>query len=427
VTVALSTAIAPAEGPLSGRVRVPGDKSVAQRAALLAAVADGRSSLRDYPSSTDAQAALGVAAALGVELERTGGDVSIDGRGWDGLIEPSGAVSCVRSGTAMRLATGLLAGAGIRAVLSGDPQLVTRPMERVAEPLRRMGAHVRTTDGHAPITVEPSPLRGVRFEPPVASAQVKSAVLLAGLRAEGITTVVEPVPTRDHTERLLRWLGVEVRTEDGVGVARSDVPPFELDVPGDPSSAAALLAAAAVVPGSEVIVDDVSLNPTRTAFLDLLRAMGADVSVDPTGEAGPEPVGRVAVRAAPLGGIAVDPAGVPALIDELVLVGAVAAFAHGVTEVRGADELRVKESDRIAGLVANLRFLGVDAEELPDGFVVRGPSRPEGRPVDARGDHRLAMAFSVLALGAKAPMSVTGMSSVEDSFPGFLDALDGLR
>jgi 3-phosphoshikimate 1-carboxyvinyltransferase len=353
--------------------------------------------------------------------------VTIHGRGWNGLAEPDAPVSCVRSGTAMRLAAGLLAGAGVRAVLSGEAQLLARPMERVTEPLRRMGAQVHTTDGRAPITIDPAALRGIRYEPPVASAQVKSAVLLAGLRAEGTTIVIEPVPTRDHTERLLRWLDVEVLEDDGVGVRRSDVLGFVLRVPGDPSSAAALVAAAAVVPGSEVAVDDVCTNPTRTAFLDLLHEMGAVVEVTSVHDDGPEPAGRISLRAGPLRGVTVGPDRVPSLIDELPLLGAVAAFAEGDTEVRGAAELRVKESDRIAGLVANLRRLGVVAEELPDGFVVRGPSRPRGGSVDALGDHRLAMALSVAALGAEEPVSVAGMESVEDSFPGFLGTLDGLR
>ena len=427
MTLALSTAIEPARGPLSGSVRVPGDKSVAQRAALLAAVADGRSVLRSYPASEDARAALRVVHELGIGIDHAADDVTIEGRGWGGLRPPERPISCVRSGTTMRLATGLLAGAGVRTILTGEPQLLGRPMERVAAPLRLMGAEVETTDGRPPVTLHPRPLRGTCYELPVASAQVKSAVLLAGLRADGETTVIEPLPTRDHTERLLRWVGVEVGTADGLTVGRSEIPPFELRVPGDPSSAAVVLAAAAIVPASDVVVEDVCMNTTRTAFVELLRGMGAEVTVEPSGVVGPEPTGRIRVRSGPLLGAAVRPDEVPALIDELPLVAILGAFADGITEVRGASELRVKETDRIEGLVAMLRFLSVDITGLPDGFAVRGPSPPRPGRVDGRGDHRLARAWAVLALGATGPVSVGGMEAVDDSFPGFLGALDSLR
>ena len=427
MTLALTTAIDPAGGPLSGSVRVPGDKSIAQRAALLAAVASGRSVLRSYPASEDARAALRVVHELGVEVDHLADDVTIEGRGWAGLRPPERPISCVRSGTAMRLAAGLLAGAGVPLTLTGEPQLLGRPMERVAAPLRAMGADVSTTDGRPPITLLPRPLHGIRYQLPVASAQVKSAVLLAGLRADGDTTVVEPTPTRDHTERLLRWVGVEVGTTDGITVRRSEIPAFELRVPGDPSSAAVLLAAAAIIPRSDIVVEDVCVNPTRMAFVELLRRMGADVSIEPTGVVGPEPAGRIRLRSHPLGAVTVGPGDVPGLIDELPLVAVLGAFADGVTEVRGAGELRVKESDRIGGLVGMLRSLGVDIAELPDGFAVRGPSLPDAGRVDGRGDHRLAMALAVVALGAPGPVSIGGMAAVDDSFPRFLGVLDSLR
>ncbi|MDQ4005761.1 MAG: 3-phosphoshikimate 1-carboxyvinyltransferase [Actinomycetota bacterium] len=431
MTTTTSTAIRPAEGPLRGRVRVPGDKSVAHRAAIVGAIARGATEIRAYPESADAEATLSVLSAVGIPVRRTGVGVRIEGRGWDGFRAPRAPVSCMRSGTTMRLMAGVLAAAGSRATLTGDPQLLARPMERVADPLRVMGARITTEDGRPPIEIEPAALRGVRYELPVASAQVKSAILLAGLRAAGETTVVERLPTRDHTERLLSWLDARIsigaEVPRSISIRPSELAAFELEVPGDPSSAAPILAAAALIPGSEVVLDGVGLNPSRTAFAALLSTMGARIDLEENHTAGPEPVGRIVARHGALRAASIGADEVPALIDELPLVGVVAAFAEGVTEVRGAGELRVKESDRIRGLVENLRLLGVDAEEVRDGFVVRGPSRPRGGGADARGDHRLAMALAVLGLAAEGPVSVAGMDSVDDSFPGFLDTLDGLR
>jgi 3-phosphoshikimate 1-carboxyvinyltransferase len=323
---------------------------------------------------------------------------------------------------------GVLAGGAARVVLTGEPQLLRRPMDRVAEPLRRMGARVDTTDGRAPMTVAGGGLSGMEHRLAVPSAQVKSAILLAGLRASGTTTVIEPVPTRDHTERLLRWLGLPLETEAGrVSVRAAEPPPFETEIPGDLSSAAPVLAAAALVPGSDVTVEDVGLNPTRTAFLDLLRRMGAAVEVLPREEAGPEPLGGVRVRHGPLQAVSPGGGEIAGLIDELPLVGVLATRAEGTTVVRGAGELRVKESDRITGLVRGLRGLGADAEELPDGFAVRGPARLRGGACDAGDDHRLAMAFAVAGLAASDPVAVRGMASVSDSFPGFSETLGALR
>ena len=419
-------AIRPADGPLRGRASVPGDKSIAQRAAIVAAVARGRSVIHAYPRSADCLSTLGALGRLGVEVEDRGADMVVHGSGWDGLRGPDRAVDCGRSGTAIRLLTGVVAGAAIPATLTGDPQLLTRPMERVAEPLRQMGARIETSEGRPPIVLEPAPLHGIRFEPPVASAQVKSAVLLAGLRAEGATVVLERQRTRDHTERLLAWLGVPLTTTEGVAVEQADLDAFELAVPGDPSSAAPLLAAAATLPRSEVVIEDVGLNPTRTTFLDVLEQMGATVEVDRGEDLGPEWAGMVGIRGARLRGLEIAPGQVAGLIDELPLIGVLGALADGDTVVRGAAELRVKESDRIAGLVAGLRALGIDAEELDDGFTVRG-GRPSGGTVDAAGDHRLAMAFAVLALSAAGPVTIGGLDRVGDSFPGFVETLESLR
>lgn len=425
------TEVKPAEGPLSGTERVPGDKSISHRMALVAAVAAGRSTLRGFSRAGDCEATLALLGALGVSIARGAETVAIDGAGWDGLRSPDGDVDCGRSGTTMRLACGLLAGAALDVTLTGDPQLLRRLMERVAEPLRRMGAGVETTDGRPPLRIRGGTLTGVEYALPIASAQVKSAMLLAGLRAEGTTTVSEPVPTRDHTERLLAWLDAPIEIEDAllrrISVRRGDLRAFEATVPGDVSSAAPLLAAAAAIPGSAVTVEDIGLNPSRTEFLNVLARMGAEVEIEPAADAGPEPAGRVTVRHAGLRAVEIDPLEVPGLIDELPLLGVLGALADGTTVVRGAEELRVKESDRIAGLIAGLRALGADAEELPDGFSVTGPSALKGDAVDSRGDHRLAMAFAVAALAATAPVAVDGLDSVADSFPGFIQTLESLR
>jgi 3-phosphoshikimate 1-carboxyvinyltransferase len=331
----------------------------------------------------------------------------------------------------MRLLSGALAPFPLDVTLTGDAQLLARPMERVAAPLRAMGADVGTAEGgRPPVRLAGGGLHGVEYSPPVASAQVKSAVLLAGLGARGATTVREATPTRDHTERLLVAMGGRLtRTVDpaAVTVQPGTLAGLELAVPGDLSSAAPLIAAAAMVPGSDLIVAGVGLNPTRGGLLAALATMGAEVTTEHTVDDGGEPRGDVRVAHASLGQVTVGPTDIPAMVDELPLLGLLATQAEGVSEVRGAGELRVKESDRIAVLVAGLRALGADVEELPDGFVVRGPSPLSGGEVDAAGDHRMAMVFAVAGLVASGPVRVRGMESVGDSFPGFLQALEGVR
>ena len=425
------TEIQPARAPLSGSARVPGDKSISHRMALVAGVANGRSTISGFSRAGDCEATLSVLRALGVSVDRDSGEIVIEGVGWDRLLSPERDLDCGRSGTTMRLACGLLAGSALDLTLTGDPQLLARPMERVAEPLRLMGARVETSDGRPPVRLQGGSLSGIEYELPVASAQVKSAVLLAGLRADGITAIVEAVPSRDHTERLLSWLGVPVEIAESPGrrvsVRRAEPRAFEANVPGDISSAAPLLAAAAAVPGSSVTIEGVGLNPSRSAFLEVLARMGAEVEIEPSAETGPEPVGAVTVAHGDLRAVEIGESEVPGLIDELPLVGVLGALAEGTTTVRGAAELRVKESDRIAGLVAGLRELGADANELPDGFTVTGPAKLSGGAVDALGDHRLAMAFAVAALAATGPLSIEGLDSVADSFPSFVPTLDSLR
>jgi 3-phosphoshikimate 1-carboxyvinyltransferase len=408
---------------------VGGDKSITHRALLLAALAPGTSHVRGASTAGDCGATLSLLPSLGAAV-RTGPEaIAVTGhpREIEGRL---GTLECGRSGTTMRLLAGLLAGLPVTASLTGHPQLLRRPMRRVADPLRAMGADVALEDAdHAPIRIQGGRLRGRSHLLPVASAQVKSALLLAGLHARGATRVALPTPTRDHTERLLAAMGARIRvTAHGpVSIEPGRLHPIDLDVPGDLSSAAFLLAAAALVPGSDVTVPDVGLNPTRTGFLDLLAAMGAEVTTEVTGanQAG-EPVGSVRVRARALRAVRVEADEVPRAVDELPLAALLATAAEGTTAIHGAAELRTKESDRIAGLVAGLRRLGADVEEFRDGFAVTGPTPLRGGRVDAAGDHRLAMTFRVASLVARDEVVVDAGAWVGDSFPGFDAALAAL-
>jgi 3-phosphoshikimate 1-carboxyvinyltransferase len=407
-----------------GHVAVPGDKSVSHRAVLLGAIAEGDTHVRGFGRAGDTQASIDAARALGVEVE----DVADDELVVHGGALSSGAVDCANAGTLMRLLMGIVAGREGRFELTGDESLSARPMERVAGPLRRMGASIETTDGHAPLTVEGARLQAIDYELPVASAQVKSAILLAGLTAAGETTVVEPVPTRDHTELMLEAGGVHVtRRPTSVTVRPGALRLGEVEVPGDFSSAAPLLVAAALVPGSDLTVHDVGLNPRRTGLLDVLERMGVRVSIFNRRRAGREPVGDVQVHHAELVATELDAAEVPSLVDELPLVALLAAHARGETVVRGAAELRVKESDRIEAVTDLLRATGAHVRSLEDGWAVNGvPARLRGGRVDARGDHRIAMLGAVVGVASREGVAVEGADTVAISFPGFYEVLDSL-
>ncbi|MGH7611738.1 MAG: 3-phosphoshikimate 1-carboxyvinyltransferase [Candidatus Dormibacteria bacterium] len=428
----MSPGAAPTSTPLRGRCRVPGDKAISHRAALLALRARGRTRIRGFSPAGDCAATLEVVRRLGAQMHGApAGVLEIT----PGTPRPgTTALDCGRSGTTMRLTAGLVAPDPGVVELSGAAQLLRRPMERVAAPLRLMGAWVQTAPGGLPpLRIEGGRLRGISYLPEVASAQVKSAMLLAGLGAEGPTSVSETVPTRDHTERLLQAMGADLEVRDGAqgrtATVRpgSELLPLHLEVPADASSAAVLAAAAALVPGSDVVLEQVSVNPGRTGFLEVLREMGAEVDIEPRSpDSAPEPWADVRVRHAPLKALRIERDQVPALIDELPLLGLLATCAEGESLVRGASELRVKESDRIAGLVRGLQALGADCEELPDGFVVRGPTRLGGGVCDAMGDHRLAMAFHLAGLRSQGKVHVLGLEFADDSFPGFLTRLGGL-
>ena len=412
---------------LRGRVRVPGDKSISHRYALLGAIADGVTRLSNYAPGADCQSTLDCLRALGVDIRNEAAGITIKGRGFRAWRSPSGPLDAGNSGTAMRMLLGLLAAQDFSATLVGDASLSRRPMRRVIEPLTRMGARIEAVDGHAPLTVTGGPLQGTAYVPPIPSAQVKSAILLAGLHAAGTTSVTEPARTRDHTERAFAAFGIDFQIDgltvsvDGGQTAR----PQQLAIPGDFSSAAFWMVGAAALPGSEVAIENVGLNPTRIGLVDVLRRYGARVEIELTSDAAGEPVGTIVVAADRTGAVAITPEEVPILIDELPAVAALAA-AGGEVSVHGATELRVKESDRIAALVAGFRALGIEADERPDGFVVRGSGTPAGGVADARGDHRMAMAFAIAALAAERPSRVEGADVVDVSYPGFFETLAGL-
>jgi 3-phosphoshikimate 1-carboxyvinyltransferase len=413
-------------------VRVPGDKSISHRALILGALAEGTTLVRGLAPGGDCRSTLACLAALGVtvrELDTAlAPAVAVDGRGLGGLRQPAEALDAGNSGTTARLLMGVLAGHAFAATLSGDPSLSRRPMRRVTDPLALMGARIVTSDGCLPATVTGGRLHGITYDMPVPSAQVKSAILLAGLHAEGATTVVEPVPTRDHTERALATFGAAVATAGGGRVMVTGgqaLRSADLTVPGDLSSAAFWAAAAAGISGAAVTIDGVGLNPTRTSFLGVLERMGAAVAADPVDSGAGEPSGTLTVRHQSLRPIEILPADVPGLIDELPALAALATHG-GELRVTGARELRLKESDRIAALAAGLRALGADFEEYEDGFHVRGGRPLAGGEADAAGDHRLAMAFAVAALGARRECLIRGADAVAVSYPGFFDTLERL-
>ncbi|MDR7416028.1 MAG: 3-phosphoshikimate 1-carboxyvinyltransferase [Armatimonadota bacterium] len=404
-----------------GRLRPPPDKSISHRAALLGAIASGTTRARRFLVAADTLSTVHCLRALGVEAELQGDTLTVRGRGIRGFRPPEGVLDVGNSGTTIRLLCGLLAQHAFEATLDGDDSIRRRPMDRVIQPLREMGAWFEARmDRFVPLRVRGGALRPIRYSLPVASAQVKSAILLAGLAAEGKTTVIEPQASRDHTERLLGAMGVPVE-EDGQGV--SVVGPaqpraVELAVPGDLSSAAFFLVAAAARPGSELVVEDVGLNPTRTGILEVLRAMGAHLGITDLREEGGEPVGTVVVRGGELQGVEIRGEIIPRLIDEIPALAVAAAVAEGETVIRDAAELRVKESDRIRALVSNLRAVGVHAEELPDGLRIRG-SRIRGGVVDSFGDHRIAMAFAVAGLLSEEGVVVRDTACIATSFPEF--------
>ncbi|WP_375292011.1 3-phosphoshikimate 1-carboxyvinyltransferase [Qipengyuania sp.] len=425
-------------GPLTGRIRVPGDKSISHRALMFSALAVGRSRISGLLEGEDVLATAAALRAMGATVERNGEDWIVDGVGVGGFLQPQGALEMGNSGTSTRLFLGLLASQGITAVLTGDASLSKRPMGRVIDPLSEMGARFEPSPGGTlPLLIEGmEPAVPITYRLPVASAQVKSAVLLAGLNTPGITTVIEPVPTRDHTERMLAGFGAQLDTgeEDGERVVRihgpADLKPCNVTVPGDPSSAAFFAVAASIVPGSDLVIENVGLNPTRAGIFTVLRQMGADIEELDARDVGGEPVADLRVRHAALSGVEVDPAIAPSMIDEFPVLFVAATLAEGTTVTTGLDELRVKESDRLAAMAAALAEAGAKVKEMPDGLVIHGSG---GKPlrgttdtaVATHLDHRIAMSMAVAGLASSNGVEIDDVRPIATSFPGFAALLYG--
>jgi 3-phosphoshikimate 1-carboxyvinyltransferase len=416
-------------GALVGHIAVPGDKSISHRAVLIGALSEEETRVHGFGRSADTESTIGAVRALGVEVDEPAEDeLIVQGVGLRGLSEAT--IDCGNAGTLMRLLTGILAGQQGRFELTGDDSLSTRPMDRVAEPLARMGARIKTTDGLPPIVLEGADsLRGIDYALPVASAQVKSAILLAALNAHGTTTVSEPVPTRDHTEVMLAAAGAKVRRRPhSVSIEpASRLLLGEVTIPGDFSAAAPFLVAATLLSGSELTIHDIGLNPRRIGLLDVLERMGARISVLNRRKVAGEPVGDIDVHSAELVAAHIGPEDVPLLVDELPLFALAAAVAHGDSRVSGAGELRLKESDRIETVTNGLRTLGVHIRARDDGFDVRGvPTRPTGGRMRSNGDHRIAVLAAIAGLVSREGVEIGDADAVAISFPGFFDLLDSV-
>jgi 3-phosphoshikimate 1-carboxyvinyltransferase len=422
---------------ISGRVRVPGDKSISHRALILGALAIGRTRIAGLLAAEDVMATARAVDELGAEVTQKDGTVEVLGQGVGGLRAPQGPLDFGNSGTGSRLMLGVVAGHDMRVEFTGDASLCRRPMGRVLTPLITMGLQVEAQGegGTLPLTVRGTgDILPIEYDLPVPSAQVKSAILFAGLHAPGRTTVIEPLATRDHTERMLAFFGAELHAEDKAGGGRAvtvcgdaELHGAALSVPGDPSSAAFLIAAALICPGSDLVVENVLMNPTRTGFLDTLREMGASIEVLDLRDEGGEPVGDLRVKAGPLKGVRVPPERAPSMIDEYPVLAVVAAFAEGETHMAGLAELKVKESDRLAATAAGLEACGVAFRIEGDDLIVRGHGAVKGGAlVETHMDHRIAMAFLILGLGASEPVTVDDVTMIATSFPGFAALMTSL-
>ncbi|HVP64858.1 MAG TPA: 3-phosphoshikimate 1-carboxyvinyltransferase [candidate division Zixibacteria bacterium] len=409
---------------VDGSVRPGGDKSISHRYAMMAAIAGGTSKLENFSTAADCASTLGCVEALGCTVRRTAASIEIDGSNAH-LKAPSASLDCGNSGSTMRMLSGILAGQPFTSVMTGDDSLRRRPMRRVMEPLSQMGARIESNEGKAPLTIHGRRLKSIDYVLPVASAQVKSCVLLAGLFADGVTSVTEPLATRDHTELALKSFGVELKRE---GLRSSihagqKLHAIEAYVPGDISSATFFLCAAAIFPGSSLIIDNVLLNPTRAVILDVMAGMGLNVSFLQVQEQHGELLGTVQVRGGKLRGVTIKGAQAAALIDELPAIAAIAPYTTGGVEIKDAKELRVKESDRIAAVAHNLKAMGVQFEESEDGLRIPGDQQPHGAEFNSFEDHRIAMAFSVAALRATGDSVMHGSDAVAVSYPEFYEAL----
>ena len=414
--------------PLRGEITVPGDKSISHRAVMLGALASGTTHITGFLMGEDCLSTIDCFRKMGVSIDVSDKEVVVEGVGLHGLTAPKSELYTGNSGTTTRLLSGILAGQSFTSTMNGDASIQKRPMGRVMKPLREMGASIEgKNDNFCPLTLFPSELHGIEYRLPVASAQLKSAILLAGLYAEGQTTVIEPAPSRDHTERMFRALGVEIETNGNVITLEppEDLHAVDIAVPADISSAAFFLVAGAIVPGSELTIRNVGVNPTRTGILDVLRSMGADIT-ESNFRDDAEPVCDLTVRYSRLHGTEIGGAIIPRLIDELPVIAVAAAFAEGETVIRDAQELKVKESNRIASMVAELTKAGVDVEETDDGMIIRGGNPVHGGQINSYLDHRIAMAFSIAALAAEGNTEIQDGQCVDVSYPSFFTELHSL-
>jgi len=413
---------------LRGELTLPGDKSISHRSLLLCSLARGKSRIKNLAPGEDVLSTVGCLKALGVSLNEDEGAIIVEGGGMRSFIGPEEPLDAGNSGTLTRLITGILATYPFTVKIDGDRSLRSRPMKRIIRPLEAMGANIDSKDGKLPLSVTGGDLKGIEYEPKVASAQVKSSIILAGLGASGRTVVREPGPSRDHTERMLEAMGYPIEVDGSrieVG-GPHELEPLELEVPGDFSSAGYFIAAGCLIEGSEIRINSVGLNDTRTGFLELLNEMGASIETMNYRVRNGEPIGDLVVSRSDLAGVRLTQADVVKAIDELPLLAVVATQANGITEVRGAEELRVKETDRISATVENLKSLGADIEELPDGFLVRGPTELHGGRLESMGDHRIAMSMAVAALIAEGESELVDPRWVEISFPDFFETMEGL-
>jgi len=415
---------------LKGEMKVPGDKSISHRALMLGAIANGETPVRGLLKGEDNMSTLKAFRAMGIEITENEDSVLVKGKGLHGLSEPGDVLDAGNSGTTIRLMSGLLAGQRFYSVMTGDRYLRARPMKRVVEPLSQMGARIYGREGGrlAPLSIVGTRLKGMAYDSPLASAQVKSSLILAGLYADGLTSVTEPVMSRDHTERMLGHFGVKLERQ-GTTVSimgGQELSAGEIIVPGDISSAAFFIVAALIVKGSELKISDVGMNPTRTGIVDVLKAMGGDITLENEREFAGEPVADIVVRSSSLNGVDVGGDVIPRLIDEVPVLAVAAAMAEGKTTITGAGELRVKESDRIKTVSTELRKFGVEIEELDDGMVIEGRGALVGSRVDSYGDHRIAMAMAVAGLVADGETIVGGSEAIDVSFPGFFETLKGI-
>ena len=426
-------------GPLRGEINPPPDKSISHRAIMLSSLAEGKSVVRNFLHAEDPMRTLEAFRQMGIEIEESGQpsafssqqkDVIIIGKGLRGLSKPSGTIDCGNSGTTMRLMSGVLSGQPFSATLTGDAFLLKRPMQRIIKPLSAMGAEISAEEGgYPPLKIKGGRLRPIQYNSPVASAQVKSAILLAGLYCGGVTTVTEPAKSRDHTERMLTARGVDVRVNGPEVSVRgiAALTPSDMTVPGDLSSAAFFIVAGLIVPDSEILVRNTGINPTRSGMITILKKMGADILLENKREVSGEPVADMVVKYSPLRGIDIDGRAVLESIDEFPIICIAASRAEGTTRITGAGELRVKESDRIAAMASELSKLGVAVEEREDGLVIGGREQFQSATVQSHGDHRVAMSLAVAGLSTEHEITVSDTACINTSFPGFMELVESLR